>query len=71
MVRGVNSQQDGKDVPLLEITAPNGALVTRVDASQVHGKICGDDWFGGCDWSRDGRFLVYVAGTSVSYVSRG
>lgn len=33
----------------------------RLDASNVHGPVMGDSWFGGCSWTADERFFAYVA----------
>jgi len=33
----------------------------KVDLSSYHGKIIGDSWFGGCSWSFDEKYFVYVA----------
>ena len=39
-----------------------GSLSVRVDASEMHEKIIGDEWFGGYSFSPDERRIVYVAG---------
>src|SRR5690349_9541081 len=44
--RAVNSQKDNKDVPTVEVSDADGSLALRIDASEIHGKVCGDDWFG-------------------------
>ena len=33
----------------------------RIDVSDLHGKVAGDSWFGGCSWSADERYFAYVA----------
>jgi hypothetical protein len=50
----------GKSKSLFEIFR-FGSLVQRVDASSYHGKIIGDDWFGGASLSDDDQLFVYVA----------
>jgi acylaminoacyl-peptidase len=41
----------------------------RIDTSTIHGKIVGDSWFGGCSWSSDEKYLIYVAQLSSSLPS--
>jgi hypothetical protein len=50
---------DGKC--LIEIFS-NGILSSRLDASEIHEKVIGDEWFGGTSFSPNGRYFVYVAG---------
>ena len=50
----------GKSKSIFEIFR-NGSLVQRVDASGYHGKIVGDDWFGGASLSADDQLFAYVA----------
>ena len=35
----------------------------KIDASNYHGKVLGDTWFGGVSWSYDERYVAYVART--------
>ena len=49
---------------ILEIMR-GGSLVMRIDASDMHEKAIGDNWFGGYNFSHDETQLVYVAGTCV------
>jgi hypothetical protein len=48
------------DVPLLQVT-DHVSTSFKVDASEEHGKVVGDAWFGGVSWSADDRFVAYVA----------
>jgi hypothetical protein len=38
------------------------SLVMRIDVSDVHEKIIGDEWFGGASFSPNEDYFVYVAG---------
>lgn len=40
----------------------DGCLTLRIDASDHHDKVIGDNWFGGYSFTRDERRVVYVAG---------
>jgi hypothetical protein len=42
------------------------SLKYRLDTSDLHEKVIGDEWFGGYSFSPDGKSFVYVAGTSPS-----
>jgi hypothetical protein len=57
-VKMVNSS-DGKC--FIEIFS-HEILTHRIDASDSHEKVIGDEWFGGTSFSPNGRFFVYVAG---------
>lgn len=50
---------DGKC--LIEVFT-NESLLYRLDVSEVHDKVIGDDWFGGCSFSPNGKYFTYVAG---------
>jgi hypothetical protein len=47
------------DKPMIEFNGLTYSL--QVDASNVHGKVLGDSWFGGVSWSFDNRYVAYVA----------
>lgn len=34
---------------------------TRLNVKHVHGKVIGDNWFGGCSWSADEKYFCYMA----------
>jgi acylaminoacyl-peptidase len=51
-----------EDKPIIEVIT-NNSETFRIDASEHHGKVIGDAWFGGCSWSSDELFVTYVAET--------
>ena len=50
---------DGKS--LIEVFQ-NDSLSYRLDLSEIHDKVIGDEWFGGSSFSSNGKYFVYVAG---------
>ena len=42
------------------------SLQYRLDASDLHERVIGDDWFGGYSFSPNGKYFVYVAGLNLT-----
>ncbi len=55
---GINNAKEEK--PYIEVQGDE-VEAFRLDVSSIHGSFIADTWFGGCSWTSDENYFVYVA----------